>query len=79
MIAYERAESAGHAADLARLQRPVDHRQVGASSWVNYWLGRDEDLWTADPGLDAPPDPVHRAPVRPGPAHGRTAAMRPGR
>ena len=62
VIAYERAESAGHAADLARLQRPVDRRQVGSSSWVNYWLGRDEDLWTADAGLDAPPS-IRRAPV----------------
>ena len=62
VIAYERADSAGHADDLARLQRPVDHRQTGASSWVNYWLGRDEDLWTDDPGLGQPPS-VHRAPV----------------
>jgi hypothetical protein len=62
VIAYERADSAGHADDLARLQRPVDHRQTGASSWVNYWLGRDEDLWTDDPGLEQPPS-VHRAPV----------------
>jgi Methylene-tetrahydrofolate reductase C terminal len=62
VIAYERAEGAGHAADLARLQRPVDHRQTGRSSWVNYWLGRDEDLWTADDGLGTPAS-VHRAPV----------------
>jgi hypothetical protein len=62
VIAYERAESAGHVADLARLQRPVDRRQVGSSSWVNYWLGRDEELWTADPGLDSPA-PIRRAPV----------------
>jgi hypothetical protein len=62
VIAYERAESAGHVADLARLQRPVDRRQVGSSSWVNYWLGRDEDLWTADSGLDSPPS-IRRAPV----------------
>ena len=62
VIAYERAESAGHEADLARLQRPVDRRQTGSSSWVNYWLGRDEDLWTGDPGLASPPS-IHRAPV----------------
>ncbi len=62
VIAYERAESAGHADDLARLQRPVDQRQVGSSSWVNYWLGRDDDLWTSDSGLGAPPS-IHRAPV----------------
>ena len=62
VIAYERAERTGRAADLAALQRPVDHRQTGQSSWVNYWLGRDEGLWTADDGLGAPPS-VHRAPV----------------
>lgn len=62
VVAHERAESAGHGADLARLQRPVDRRQAGASSWVNYWLGRDEDLWTEGPGLDAPPS-IRRAPV----------------
>ena len=61
MIAYERAEGAGHAADLARLQRPVDRRQVGSSSWVNYWLGRDEDLWTDDAGLDAAADDPPRS------------------
>ncbi|MGQ0576248.1 MAG: methylenetetrahydrofolate reductase C-terminal domain-containing protein [Pseudonocardia sp.] len=56
VIAHERAASAGRGADLARLQRPVDHRLAGTSSWVNYWLGRDEDLWTADDGLrTAPP------------------------
>lgn len=62
VIAYERAESAGHGADLARLQRPVDRRQTGSSSWVNYWLGRDEDLWTTGSGLDTPPT-IRRAPV----------------
>lgn len=62
VIAHERAGSAGQVADLARLQRPVDHRLSGSSSWVQYWLGRDEDLWTSDDGLGAPP-PVHRAPV----------------
>src|SRR4051794_2196740 len=62
VIAYERAESSGHAADLALLQRPVDRRQVGSSSWVNYWLGRDEELWTDGPGLDAPPS-IRRTPV----------------
>jgi hypothetical protein len=55
VIAYERAEAAGHAADLASLQRPVDRRLTGTSSWVHYWQGRDEDLWTADDGLAAPP------------------------
>lgn len=46
VTAFERAEQAGHADDLTRLHRPVDHRLAGSSSWVNYWLGRDEDLWT---------------------------------
>ena len=32
--------------DLRRLQRPIDQRKWGESSWVNYWLGRDEHLWT---------------------------------
>ena len=32
--------------DLRRLQRPIDQRKWGESSWVNYWLGRDEGLWT---------------------------------
>lgn len=51
VTAWERAESAGHGADLRLLQRPVDHRLSGASSWVNYWQGRDADLWTAHDGL----------------------------
>jgi len=48
VVAYERAEAAGHVEDLSLLQRPVDHRLTGSSSWVNYWQGRDEGLW-ADP------------------------------
>ena len=48
VVAYERAEAAGHLEDLSLLQRPVDHRLAGSSSWVNYWQGRDEGLW-ADP------------------------------
>ncbi|GEL20027.1 methylenetetrahydrofolate reductase C-terminal domain-containing protein [Pseudonocardia asaccharolytica] len=59
VIAYERAERAGHSADLTLLQRPVDHRLAGSSSWLNYWQGRDEGLWTSDDGL-AHPAPVHR-------------------
>lgn len=47
VIAFERADAAGHGADLDLLQRPVDHRRFGESSWVNYWQGRDDDLWTA--------------------------------
>jgi len=53
VIAFERAEQAGHGSDLDLLQRPVDRREFGRSSWVNYWQGRDEDLWvgvtSADP------------------------------
>lgn len=46
LVAYERAEQQGHVADLRLLQRPVDHRRWGQSSWVNYWQGRDRELWT---------------------------------
>lgn len=53
VVAFERAERAGHGADLDQLQRPVDHRRCGESSWVNYWQGRDEDLWT-EPGAERP-------------------------
>jgi hypothetical protein len=62
VIAYERAEQAGHGADLDLLQRPVDHRETGRSSWVNYWQGRDEGLWVAatltDPAPLLPRDPA---------------------
>lgn len=54
-VAYERAERDGRVADLRRLQRPIDQRKWGESSWVNHWQGRDEDLWTEDDGLDGPP------------------------
>jgi Methylene-tetrahydrofolate reductase C terminal len=55
LIAYERAEADGRVVDLRRLQRPVDHRKWGQSSWVNYWHGDDEDLWTSEQeALDAP-------------------------
>lgn len=54
VTAYERAEGEGRAADLCLLQRPVDHRRQGQSSWVNYWQGRDEGLWTDDDGLTVP-------------------------
>ena len=46
LMAYERADQDGRVADLRRLQRPIDQRTWGQSSWVNYWLGRDEGLWT---------------------------------
>lgn len=45
---FERAGAAGHAVDLEVLQRPIDHRVWGESSWVNYWQGKDDDLWTTD-------------------------------
>jgi hypothetical protein len=44
--AYDRAAAAQRTADLRLLHRPVDHRRWGQSSWLNYWQGRDEDLWT---------------------------------
>ena len=46
--AYERAATAHKAGDLLLLHRPVDHRRWGQSSWLNYWQGRDEQLWTDD-------------------------------
>jgi Methylene-tetrahydrofolate reductase C terminal len=48
VMAYERADAEGHTADMRRLQRPIDQRKWGQSSWVNYWVGEDEDLWTAE-------------------------------
>ena len=51
LIAYERAEASGHLDDLRRLVRPLDQRKWGESSWVNFWQGRDDQLWTARPGL----------------------------
>ena len=47
LMAYERAEQDDRVADLRRLQRPIDQRRWGESSWVNYWQGRDAGLWTA--------------------------------
>jgi Methylene-tetrahydrofolate reductase C terminal len=55
LVAYERAERRGHVADLRLLQRPVDHRLWGQSSWVNYWQGRDGDLWADDDSRDTGP------------------------
>ena len=56
--AYERAASQGRSGDLNLLHRPTDNRRWGQSSWLSYWQGRDEGLWTsqagdADPRLDA--------------------------
>jgi hypothetical protein len=50
--AYDRAAAAGRAADLRLLHRPADHRRWGQSSWLNYWQGRDENLWTDNPGAN---------------------------
>jgi Methylene-tetrahydrofolate reductase C terminal len=55
VTAVERAGAAGHDRDLDLLQRPVDHRESGRSSWVNYWQGRDGELWVAAPGGQRPP------------------------
>ena len=52
---YERAVSAGHVGDFALLQRPIDHRRFGESSWVNYWSGKDDYLAAAvQPGQERP-------------------------
>jgi hypothetical protein len=53
LMAYERAEGEGRVADLRRLQRPIDQRKWDQSSWVNYWLGRDEGLWTDQDELES--------------------------
>ena len=50
--AYDRAASAGRAADLRLLHRPADHRRWGQSSWLNYWQGHDENLWTDEGGAN---------------------------
>ncbi|HWN61214.1 MAG TPA: methylenetetrahydrofolate reductase C-terminal domain-containing protein [Streptosporangiaceae bacterium] len=47
--AYDRAAAAQRAGDLLLLHRPVDHRRWGQSSWLNYWQGRDEQLWADNP------------------------------
>ncbi len=60
VVAFERADMHGQAGDLLRLQRPIDHRRWEQSSWINYWQGRDEGMWTDDDGLAAP------APLWPG-------------
>jgi hypothetical protein len=55
VLAFERSEQAGHGTDLDLLQRPVDRREFGRSSWVNYWQGRDEGLWVAATPADPAP------------------------
>jgi Methylene-tetrahydrofolate reductase C terminal len=54
--AYERAASQNRSADLTLLHRPADNRRWGQSSWLNYWQGRDEDLWVSQ-AADAGPRP----------------------
>lgn len=54
LVAFERAENEGRSSDLLRLQRPIDHRLWDRSSWISYWQGRDESLWTHDDGQAAP-------------------------
>ena len=73
VVAYERAASEGRVADLRRLQRPIDHRRWGQSSWVNYWLGRDEGLWTDD-DLEEPEAELPVLPFRPAGRADRLAA-----
>jgi len=55
LMAYERAEAEDRVSDLRRLQRPIDQRKWGESSWINYWQGRDEDLWSDDFLADGTP------------------------
>ncbi len=56
VVGFERASSQGAADSLRRLQRPIDHRRWGESSWLIYWAGRDDGLWTDGDGLASPPD-----------------------
>ncbi len=44
LVAFERADRQGRSGDLLRLQRPIDHRLWGHSSWLNYWQGRDSNM-----------------------------------
>lgn len=64
LIAYERAERHGRVTDLTLLQRPIDQRQWGSSSWVSYWSGRDENLWARADA--ASPAPLLSRPATPG-------------
>lgn len=59
LMAYERADAEGRLRDMRRLQRPIDQRKWGQSSWVNYWMGKDEGLWTTEDDLgDHPHEPL---------------------
>ena len=64
--AYERAASQGQAADLRLLHLPIDHRRWGESSWLNYWQGRDEGLWTGEAGDTGGNAPRPSPPACPG-------------
>lgn len=55
VTAFDRAERTGHGGDLDLLQRPLDNREWARSSWVNYWQGRDDNLWTGATGDDPHP------------------------
>jgi methylene-tetrahydrofolate reductase-like protein len=57
VIAYERSLGSGHVTDLTRLVRPLDHRLTGTSSWLNYWQGRDTDLWSEAEDVRSSPLP----------------------
>lgn len=57
LMAYERAAADGHVTDMRQLQRPIDQRKWGESSWVNYWQGADEELWTTPDELASEPEP----------------------
>ena len=55
LMAYERAAAEDRVGDMRRLQRPIDQRKWGQSSWVNYWLGEDEGLWTSQEDVQHQP------------------------
>jgi Methylene-tetrahydrofolate reductase C terminal len=63
--AYERAAAENRVSDMRRLQRPIDPRKWGQSSWVNYWQGRDDDLWADDFLAEDLPELSVAAPVKP--------------
>jgi hypothetical protein len=77
LMAYERAEAAQRVTDLRRLQRPIDQRKWSQSSWVNYWLGRDDDLWTDDFLEESTPGLVSGARAEPAAQPPRPESPRP--
>jgi methylene-tetrahydrofolate reductase-like protein len=74
LTAFERAESQGRSADLQRLQLPIDHRLWGESSWIRYWQGRDDELWTDAGPIGA--GPIGAGPIGAAEGH-RSAGSRP--